>query len=88
MVGILPGRFGVLWWLSIPCPLPVPGAACGAIAFLAGLGLLVGPAATLAQIVNRCRQPWTYFVEPFEAVAFKLPMLLLVLPVLGILDDR
>jgi hypothetical protein len=74
---------------------PAPGAARGAIAFLADLSLLVHPAARIGVVGRdaganrgRCLRSSTHAVRPFEAVAFKLPMLLLVLSILGILDGR
>ena len=76
----------------------LPGAAWSVIAFLAGLGLLVRPAvrcalivllaAALVQIADHIVRPWTYFLGPLDFVAFKLPMVLLILFVFGILDDR
>ena len=74
------------------------GAASSAIALLAGLRLAVRPAArcallvllvlTLAQLAGLWFRPSISFVGPLDAVAFKLPMLLLILFTLGILDDR
>ena len=76
----------------------LPGAAWSVIAFLAGLGLLVRPAvrcalmvllaAALVQIADHIMRPWTYFLGSLDFVAFKLPMVLLILFVFGILDDR
>jgi hypothetical protein len=76
----------------------LPGAAWSVIAFLAGLGLLVRPAvrcalivllaAALVQIADHIMRPWTYFFGSLDFVAFKLPMVLLILFVFGILDDR
>ena len=74
------------------------GAASSAIALLAGLSLAVRPAArcallvllvlTLLQLAGPWFRPSISFVGPLDAVAFKLPMLLLILFTLGILDDR
>jgi hypothetical protein len=74
------------------------GAASSAIALLAGLSLAVRPAArcallvllvlTLLQLASPWFRPSISFVGPLDAVAFKLPMLLLILFTLGILDDR
>ena len=82
---------------SIARPM-LPGAAWSVIAFLAGLGLLVRPAvrcalivllaAALVQIADHIMRPWTYFFGSLDFVAFKLPMVLLILFVFGILDDR
>ena len=67
----------------------LPGAAWSVIAFLAGLGLLVRLAvrcalivllsAALVQIADHIMRPWTYFLGPLDFVAFKLPMVLLIL---------
>ena len=51
------------------------------------LALLVLPAA-LVQIADHIVRPWTYFLGSLDFVAFKLPMVLLILFVFGILDDR
>jgi hypothetical protein len=45
-------------------------------------------AAALVQIADHIMRPWTYFLGPLDFVAFKLPMVLLILFVFGILDDR
>jgi hypothetical protein len=75
-----------------------PGATWSVIALLAGLGLFVRPAvrcalivllaAALVQIADHIVRPWIYFLGPLDFVAFKLPMVLLILFVFGILDDR
>jgi uncharacterized protein YbjT (DUF2867 family) len=74
------------------------GAASSAVALLAGLSLAVRPAArcallvllvlTLSQLAGLWFRPSISFAGLLDAVAFKLPMLLLILFTLGILDDR
>jgi len=74
------------------------GAAWSVIALLAGLSLFVRPAvrcalivllaAALVQIADHIMRPWIYFLGPLDFVAFKLPMVLLILFVFGILDER
>jgi uncharacterized protein YbjT (DUF2867 family) len=74
------------------------GAASSAVALLAGLSLAVRPAArcallvllvlTLVQLSGFWFRPLISFTGPLDAVAFKLPMVLLILVTLGILDDR
>jgi hypothetical protein len=74
------------------------GAAPSAVALLAGLSLAVRPAArcallvlllvTLLQLTGLWFRPTITFVGLLDAVAFKLPMVLLILFTLGILDDR
>ena len=50
--------------------------------------LIVLLAAALVQIADHIMRPWTYFLGSLDFVAFKLPMVLLILFVFGILDDR
>jgi uncharacterized protein YbjT (DUF2867 family) len=74
------------------------GAASSAVALLAGLSLAVRPAArcalvvllvlTLLQLAGLWFRPSITFVGLLDAVAFTLPMVLLILFTLGILDDR
>jgi len=43
---------------------------------------------TLVQLAGFWFRPVISFTGPLDAVAFKLPMVLLILVALGILDDR
>jgi uncharacterized protein YbjT (DUF2867 family) len=74
------------------------GVASSAVALLAGVSLAVRPAArcallvllalTLVQLAGFWFRPLISLAGPLDAVAFKLPMVLLILVTLGVLDDR